>query len=947
MKRRWSSLVLMVVACSPAARTAVAPLPQLPQSAPSPALPPAPPSGPAATVAPVARPQRSTAPEMAASIGMMPLKASGIPRFAQAHPEFDGRGVLIAILDSGIDPSIPGLQLTTNGQSKILDLRDFSGEGRIALQPVVRRGDTLIVNGHAMLGAGRVAAMADGAAIWGGTLDELRLGEAPAADINGNGTVGDSLPLVVVHGGSGWIVFADANGDGSFANDRPVRDYAVAREAFGWTSTNLPAPVSIAVNLSDSAGVPGLDLFFDTSSHGSHVSGIAAGHDLYDVKGFDGVAPGARLLGLKIANDAQGAVTVSGSMLRALRYAIAFARERRLPLVVNLSFGVGNEVEGRAAIDARFDSILAANRDVVMLVAAGNDGPGLSTVGFPGSAFRVLSIGATDPGNFEGFEPRESGSDPVADFSSRGGELAAPDLVVPGIAYSTVPNFAIGGEQESGTSMATPYASGLAARLLSSLPAARRPIDATMIAQALRNASTLPPAATVSDAGAGTPDLTRAWEWLAQARDLPDLAIEVGALQARGAVWLTTSAEASARELSTRVIVKRRDGTGPLLLQLTPTEPWVKVPPTLALQNGRGEFTVRVDAASVKPGVQFAAVQLGIRDSSYGILARVPVVVRVPLPAIARVVSQPLRVAAGGVARVLIPADTGRGMQIEVETLQGDAQVTASLHEPGGMPFRDGAAIPAGSGDGAALFDLSASDVESGLYEVAVTSGRLAPSAATVTVRRAPARLEASRTGDSLRVTARSLIGSSVSLRLRAGLVGAEQSILVRRTTAAPVRLAVKVPSWATRVQVDARMPRAEWDRFTDFGFTFQDRSGRKIASAPINYAFARAAPELPARLAGDTLVLLLAPAFAVTDSTTWQLDLKVRFYAERVIGLDDGGRAAQALAPGRTLEQRFHTGPLPLELPAGFTPVILVLAQEGEDTIWTREIALQGGIPK
>ncbi|MES2305921.1 MAG: S8 family serine peptidase [Gemmatimonadota bacterium] len=886
---------------------------------------------------------------MAASIGMMPLKASGIPRFATAHPDFDGRGILIAILDSGIDPSIPGLQLTSNGQPKILDLRDFSGEGRIPLQALARHGDTLIINGHPLLGAGRVAAMADGGTVWGGILDELRLGEAPAADINGNGTVGDSLPLVVVHGGSGWLVFADANGNGSFADDRPVRDFGVAREAFGWTSTNLAPPVSAVANLGDSAGVPGLDLFFDTSSHGSHVAGIAAAHDLYGIKGFDGVAPGARLLGLKIANDAQGAVTVSGSMRRALSYAIAFARERSLPLVVNLSFGVGNEVEGRAAIDAQFDSILAANPDVVMMVAAGNDGPGLSTVGFPGSASRVLAIGATDPGNFEGFEPREPGSDPVADFSSRGGEIAAPDLVVPGIAYSSVPNFAIGGEQESGTSMATPYASGLAARLLSSLPAGRRPINATTIAQALRNSAKLPPAATVADAGAGTPDLTRAWEWLVQSRELPQLAIEVGALHARGAVWLTagTAAEAAGHELTARVIVRRHDGSGPLLLQLTPSAPWVNVPPTLDLQNGRGEFTVRVDAGAAKPGVQVAVVEIGVRGSSYGVLSRVPVVLRVPLPAIARVVSQPVRVAAGGVARVLIPADTGRGMQIEVETLQGDAQVTAALHEPGGMPFRDGASIPAGSGDGAALFDLSASDMEAGLYEVAVTSGRLAPSAATVTVRRAPVRLEATRSGDSLRVAARSLIGSTVTLKLRAGLVGAEQPIAVRRTSTAPVRVAVVVPRWATRVQVDAQMPRAEWDRFTDFGLTFQDRNGRKLASAPINYAFARAAPELPSRLAGDTLVLLLAPAFAVADSSPWQLDLKVRFYAEQVIGLDEGGRPAQSLAAGRLLEQRFHTGPLPLEMPAGFAPVILVLAQEGEDTIWTREIALHGGSPK
>ena len=64
--------------------------------------------------------------------------------------------------------------------------------------------------------------------------------------------------------------------------------------------------VTVAANFGEASEAPTLDLVFDTGAHGTHVSGIAAGHDLYGVPGFDGVAPGAQLLGLKIANSAQG-----------------------------------------------------------------------------------------------------------------------------------------------------------------------------------------------------------------------------------------------------------------------------------------------------------------------------------------------------------------------------------------------------------------------------------------------------------------------------------------------------------------------------------------------------------------------------------------------------------------------------------------------------------------
>ncbi len=877
-------------------------------------------------------------PEEAWRRGLMPLASTGVPRFASALPLADGRGVLIAILDSGIDPSVPGLQRSSDGTAKILDLRDFSGEGRIALSPIVRRGDTVLVAGQALLGASRIAALAVAGDWWGGVLDELPLGEAPAADLDGNGTVGDRLPVVVIRSASGWVLFADSQGNGSFADDRPIRDYSVAREYFGWSRTMRPPSTQIAVNLADSAGAPLLDLVFDTSSHGTHVAGIAAGHDLYGVAGFDGVAPGARLLGFKIANDAQGGITVTGSMVRALAQAIRFAEERSLPLVVNISFGVGNEAEGAAHIDRVVDSILAAHPDVVVSVAAANDGPALSTLGSPASASRVLSVGATQPLVFSGLSPEDARPESVAPFSSRGGELAGPDLVVPGIAYSSVPGFAIGNEIESGTSMAAPYASGLAARLLSAWAPRGGRLPAAAVVQALRTAARPLPGATAAEQGAGRPELSSAWRWLERHEATSAIAVDLaGSSHGRAAIWATLPESlAAGQSLSVPLTISPLGATAPLTLRLVPSASWIRLPATVNL--GDRPAVVAVELSPLSHSESGAIRIEDPRDG--GLLGLVPVTVRRPLSAAALTVTEQLAVGPGGTARLFLPAEAGRGFQVEVATASAAEMATASLHEPGGMPFRSGGSIAAGFGDGAALFELSGNEAVQGIYELVVVADPLTGTTARVTVRRAPLRLDAVVVGDSLTTTATSVIAAPLSVRLRVGMIGGESRQAVSRTTDQPVRVAVPVPEWAERVEVDSRMAASAWPQFTDFGVTIQDRAGRHIDAQPLNYAFGRAAATLPPQVVGDSLVVLLSPAFA-ERAAPWELNLAIRFYAEEVVEIDGGGSSFQMLAPGGVQGGRFRLGPLPRSLPGGFRPLVILVALDGDVHAWTHEVSL------
>src|SRR2546422_11620695 len=143
--------------------------------------------------------------------------------------------------------------------------------------------------------------------------------------------------------------------------------------------------------------------------------------------------------------------------------------------------------------------------------------PGLSTLGFPGSADLALSVGATYPGVFAA-APQPgvpAARDVLGWFSSRGGELAKPDIVTPGVAFSSVPRWDIGNEIKGGTSMSSPHAAGLAACLVSALAQEGRRATASDIAQALRMSARPLNGARVIDDGAGGPAIETAHQWLA------------------------------------------------------------------------------------------------------------------------------------------------------------------------------------------------------------------------------------------------------------------------------------------------------------------------------------------------------------------------------------------------------------------------------------------------
>ena len=57
-------------------------------------------------------------------LGILPKRETQALSFLEKHPEFDGRGVTIAIFDTGCDPGAEGLLKTSDGRPKFIDVVD-------------------------------------------------------------------------------------------------------------------------------------------------------------------------------------------------------------------------------------------------------------------------------------------------------------------------------------------------------------------------------------------------------------------------------------------------------------------------------------------------------------------------------------------------------------------------------------------------------------------------------------------------------------------------------------------------------------------------------------------------------------------------------------------------------------------------------------------------------
>ena len=216
----------------------------------------------------------------------------------------------------------------------------------------------------------------------------------------------------------------------------------------------------------------------DPNGHGTHIAGIIANTEKGADKEWNGTAPGARLVGVRVL-DETGAGTYE-HIIQGIQWVVD--RKDKLNIrVMNLS--LNGDVYSPYWADPLDQAVMAAwANGITVVVAAGNKGPSPMSIGVPANTPYVITVGAfTDH-----YTPNDWTDDYIASFSAAGPTLdgfVKPDIVAPGghivstmkassnIAKNHEANW-VGKQYFSmaGTSQSAAVVSGIAALVLSKNP---------------------------------------------------------------------------------------------------------------------------------------------------------------------------------------------------------------------------------------------------------------------------------------------------------------------------------------------------------------------------------------------------------------------------------------------------------------------------------------------
>jgi hypothetical protein len=474
----------------------------------------------------------------------MPIGETGSSAFMAAHPTWDGRGITIGIVDTGVDLRHPALATTSTGQRKIVDwvagTDPATDNDPTWLESTT---DVNVVNGTFTVGTTTYTApFASGHYFWSqfnerdsrlsGPNSEYSVGGVGDVNRDGNPTGSSGLFGVIRDGEKVWV---DTDQDLSFKDEIGMVEYKKKFQV-GYFGTDNPATevreavpfvVQVAHELVGSPAVQKtyVNIGIVAGAHGSHVAGILAANRLFG-GAMSGQAPGANLISVRAC------LFIAGCTNHALTEGMIYI-VRQGAEIVNMSIG------GLPALNDGFNARcdiynrLINKKGVQLVFSNGNSGPGVNTAGDPGVCADVVGVGAylskaSMRANYGQDTPFD---DNLNYFSSLGPAEDGgfkPEVIAPGSAVSSTPEWQAGSpvpgtytlpagySMFNGTSMASPQTTGAGALLLSAAKASGFKVTPAQLRKAMLSTARYidPSRFTAAAQGNGLINVPAAWDVL-------------------------------------------------------------------------------------------------------------------------------------------------------------------------------------------------------------------------------------------------------------------------------------------------------------------------------------------------------------------------------------------------------------------------------------------------